>query len=360
MNIGTKIKELRKKNDMTQEKLADYLGVSYQAVSKWECGLSSPDLSLIPPLTRLFKVSADELFGLLPEESDPMREYFDSEYFEFGKKEDKVADYELAKQAVAEYPDDFKYLFWLAVAQEQAATVTMNVDEDRDAWIHEIEESNKYLCRIVEDCPDQTLRNRSLYMLAMRYALYLNDREQAEKYAMLLPEATPLDRDTALSICYNGTDKAVTLKQKMLVDALAKLCLRIQEAALATGFTEESVTLMADTVETVIRTIIPDDNLNFFSSYMKDMYRLRAIFETEKGNYDTALDHLEKCMKYCDDSDRSQNEKSTYTAPLLKGYTVDNGNRRKSFYRPYLAGDILKDERFAPLRKYDRFKEIIK
>ena len=42
-NIGQKIKELRKKNDLTQEKLADYLGVSYQAVSKWETGVNTPD-----------------------------------------------------------------------------------------------------------------------------------------------------------------------------------------------------------------------------------------------------------------------------------------------------------------------------
>lgn len=62
-NIGQKIKELRRKNDLTQEKLADSLGVSYQAVSKWETGVSSPDLSLIVPLARLFEVTTDELLG---------------------------------------------------------------------------------------------------------------------------------------------------------------------------------------------------------------------------------------------------------------------------------------------------------
>ena len=63
MTIGEKIKQLRKNNDLTQEKLADYLCVSYQAVSKWECGLSSPDISLIAPLTRLFHVSAAAAAG---------------------------------------------------------------------------------------------------------------------------------------------------------------------------------------------------------------------------------------------------------------------------------------------------------
>ncbi len=64
MNLGEKINELRKKNSMTQETLADAIGVSPQAVSKWERGVANPDLYLIPVLAELFSVSADELLGL--------------------------------------------------------------------------------------------------------------------------------------------------------------------------------------------------------------------------------------------------------------------------------------------------------
>ena len=114
VTIGEKIRELRKKCDMTQEKLADFLGVSYQAVSKWECGLTSPDLGLIGPITKLFGVSADELLGLTKEENDERKAYFDSEYKGYWKRTDLKAGYETAKQAVEEYPGNMVYLNWLA------------------------------------------------------------------------------------------------------------------------------------------------------------------------------------------------------------------------------------------------------
>ena len=64
MTIGERIKTLRKANHMTQEKLANSLCVSYQAVSKWECDISLPDISLIAPLTKIFHITADELLGI--------------------------------------------------------------------------------------------------------------------------------------------------------------------------------------------------------------------------------------------------------------------------------------------------------
>lgn len=62
LTIGEKIKSLRKERNISQEVLANYLGVSYQAVSKWENGNTMPDVSMIPAIASFFSVSTDELF----------------------------------------------------------------------------------------------------------------------------------------------------------------------------------------------------------------------------------------------------------------------------------------------------------
>ena len=68
--LGENIARLRKERGLTQEDLAKELNISYQAVSKWENGVSSPDISNIMQLARFFGVSIDMLFGLelIPEE----------------------------------------------------------------------------------------------------------------------------------------------------------------------------------------------------------------------------------------------------------------------------------------------------
>lgn len=69
MNIGNQIKALRLAKSVKQEELASYLGVSYQAVSKWETGASVPDIALLPDIAVYFGVTIDELFQI-PDESE--------------------------------------------------------------------------------------------------------------------------------------------------------------------------------------------------------------------------------------------------------------------------------------------------
>ena len=63
ISIGNTIKTLRKAKGVTQEEVARELGVSYQAVSKYENEVAQPDISLIPLLAQYFGVTIDELFG---------------------------------------------------------------------------------------------------------------------------------------------------------------------------------------------------------------------------------------------------------------------------------------------------------
>ncbi|MBQ8407873.1 MAG: helix-turn-helix transcriptional regulator [Clostridia bacterium] len=64
MELKNKLKELRSSHHMTQESVAEYLGVSSQTVSKWERGILSPDISLLPKIALLFKCSIDSLFDM--------------------------------------------------------------------------------------------------------------------------------------------------------------------------------------------------------------------------------------------------------------------------------------------------------
>ena len=59
--IGNRIAKFRKEKNMTQEDLANRLGVSSQAVSKWENDASCPDISLLPQLCEILGITADEL-----------------------------------------------------------------------------------------------------------------------------------------------------------------------------------------------------------------------------------------------------------------------------------------------------------
>ena len=68
MELGKKIRQLRAKAGLTQEQLAERLGIGPQSVSKWETGVAMPDISLLPTLAEVFGVTIDDLFDLTVEQ----------------------------------------------------------------------------------------------------------------------------------------------------------------------------------------------------------------------------------------------------------------------------------------------------
>jgi len=163
MTIGERIKSLRKQNGMTQEKLAEYLCVSYQAVSKWECGLTNPDLSLIAPLTKLFNISADELLGITAADNDLIRKKYNSALQKYRNNEDHNSSYWWAKEATLAYPKDYHYLEWLAFAEYQLAFDENKSENPSSKFFNElIENSLRRYESIIEECTDTDIYSKAV------------------------------------------------------------------------------------------------------------------------------------------------------------------------------------------------------
>ncbi len=64
MSIGSNIKRLRRENNITQEHLAEYLGITSRAISQWECDRTSRNITLIPALCHMFNIYSDELLEI--------------------------------------------------------------------------------------------------------------------------------------------------------------------------------------------------------------------------------------------------------------------------------------------------------
>lgn len=105
MNIGKKIRELRKQRRITQEQLAESIGVSFQAVSKWENNIALPDITLVPILAAYFGVSLDELFDYNLNKIEVEVENIAEQAYEFRESNpDKARG--ILEDGLKKYPDN--------------------------------------------------------------------------------------------------------------------------------------------------------------------------------------------------------------------------------------------------------------
>ena len=205
MTIGERIKMLRKQNRMTQENLAEYLCVSYQAVSKWECGLSSPDLSLIPPLTKLFHISADELLGITEANNDVERTKYNSALKKYRKSQDHSVSYWWAKEACLAYPNDFDYLEWLAFSEYQLAfDENLSDDPSREFFNDLVENALRHYAFIIENCTDADIYSKAVLgkIMLLRFTERIDEADWSAEFEY--PDTNIKTAAQALSLFEEG------------------------------------------------------------------------------------------------------------------------------------------------------------
>ena len=131
MKIGEKIRILRKGKGISQDALATALGVTFQAVSKWENGITTPDLGLIPPLASFFGVSIDELFDYHAWENE---KHVEEIARQAGKwiRDDVQQAYLLLKEGLREFPGNetlltvLVYALWVMPEKDEELIAACN------------------------------------------------------------------------------------------------------------------------------------------------------------------------------------------------------------------------------------------
>lgn len=180
IHIGENIKRLRREKELTQETLAEFLGVTFQSVSKWERGESYPDITLLPAIASFFDVSCDELLGRDREEKEKKIQQYIDEYNKIRLKDSPYA-YDMLSEAVKEFPGDYRllvrYLEILLMTKSGLGT-------DREQILDEVE---KLYSKILRYCTNDTIRIWAKRLVCMYYNS-LSHQTKNEKYTQKMLE----------------------------------------------------------------------------------------------------------------------------------------------------------------------------
>lgn len=181
INISENIKNLRKKKDITQEQLADFLNISNVAVSKWERGETYPDISLLPVLAKFFEVTVDDLLGYDALKTQSEVTQIEKEYWQLRATGlfDKATN--LIINAKEKYYDDYTimYLYMLDIIGGKIAKKSVLIKK-KDELMHICD---KILC----GCNNEKIRLEAINIKAK--ILYAQEEKQkALDLLKLLPD----------------------------------------------------------------------------------------------------------------------------------------------------------------------------
>ena len=346
-HIGLKIKELRKKKDLTQEKLAEYLNVSFQAISKWETGIASPDLSMIVPLARLLNVSTDELFGLAEKDIDTRQMELEKLWDETWRTGDTAKRYEIAKAAVSEYPGNYDYILWLADAEDSYAI--HNCAKDSDEQKMHFENAIRFYERIIEDCDDTDTKNSAIYGIVMNLP-NIGRRDEAVQYAKQHPDA-----DELLKWCLTG-EEWEKHRQKMIFYKLSDLVGELEWGK----HSLESI----QAAEKIIKLVIDDENYLWHHDTLMHNYVWQGICLTRQKRYEEAISVLIKSHKHAvmfeEMNEKAKKKPLMYTSSVLNKISYDAAQMTKSGTSTLTEDfkEYLTWKEFDALRGHEDFKAL--
>lgn len=334
LDLGEKIRELRRRNSLTQEALADAIGVTSQAVSRWEANGGYPDMEIIPSIANYFGVSIDELFGYNNERSkkiDELAEKIDKMNFQNNGVDINIDEcIALARNALLEFPGNEKIMLCLASVLYNAGYVRYgegHLSDPEGYDIYNVEKHKTYsewqeaislYEKLLKTTVDGETRQRVIRELTQ---LYLNTGEQTKVLEIIATTPSIYDSKEFLKTkATDGRNRVEAYGEALLETVQA--CSELMVYAVISNKKNLSV---ADKVQSlygaikIFSIICTDGNYGLHHSYIARVYTLLSVYLWLDGKKDEAFEALNEALVHSNLGDQCYaKEEGCYTSPLVR------------------------------------------
>ena len=366
IKIGEKIRLLRKKNDVTQDKLAYHLGVTPQAVSRWESGVCYPDMNALPAIADYFSVSMDELLCYTGvQKASKVKEYLAE--VEHLLDRDKIAEaLEVLRRAMAEIPSDHSLqLEAAAVLSMYAEMLTESGSGERvNAAVNALLSEAVSLCRhILDDCTDDELRDETKKTLCNIYAHQMGDIAQAIEIADQL-HGMSVSREIIRATMLTG-DIAFGQAQQNLILFADNIWWHLYNLACVPDIagdrytTAEKIAILRKGIS--LLTVIFDDEPLFYADRLANSYRQLSMLYLASGYTPEALECFEKMADWAIRYDERP-DTATYSSVIINrvAYDKEEDTEAKGISKcaRLLRGNFAA-RIWSPIRGNERFKAAV-
>ena len=332
LSIGETIRELRRVHGKTQESLANTLGVTAQAVSRWEAGATYPDMEFIPAIANYFGISIDRLFGYSGERESRITAILekidalnDETWREDANLDECIA---ILRRALEEFPDNERIMHRLAMILKQAGWSRchewLHYDEDghlcgdfdhhrkNPFWTEAIE----LFGRLSDTATDRSIRYSAVSELVL-LCRTVGDSERARIIANSMPSLS-CSRQVLLASACSGKEETRCL-QESLIALLGQFREHFVYALIndISNFETEMPVSKIQGLIAIYGLLFDDGNMGPQHANVCDLYLYLSRLQWEYGYRDEAFESLDKALEHARKWDSLTAEHS-YTAPMVR------------------------------------------
>ena len=354
--IGENLKKQRKLRELTQEQLADILGVSFQSISKWERGEGYPDIELLPTIAEYFGITTDELMGIKEiRDSADVKKILDKakDNMSKGLIEENI---KLLAEAVKIHPNNYKLLERYALNLTFVA-IDSESEESRRNNLKAVEIAE----RILAECTDPEIRNIMQGELCIYYR-NLGEDDKALEAAGKLPTMWKSREVIQMNILKGDDLVKHTQSNIYQLTNIMFLCLQTMADINAKDnpklTCEQRIEILRKAIE-IINIVFDKGDYITMGHNLSILHRDIAEVSMLAGNFELALKSLEKSAEYAMYMDELP-DKMSHVSLLVNTIEYNSAHIGKNFSNPFSERLLMKmsDSKYDEIRDDPRFKAV--